>query len=217
LPAVPFHVHPSAHPLAFTPMIAGIVLAAGRSRRMGSPKAFLRLRGDTFLQRAIHALRGGGCATVVVVTGGASDDAPARETQNAAAQLGAAVAVNADTGSEQIDSLRAGLRGLGGEAEAAVVLPVDVPEVGADLVRAVIAAFRATAAPVVQPYDGTRHGHPVLFARALWPELLEGELPEGARTVIHAHQHERAEVRVPRLHADVDTPDDYRRLLGVEG
>lgn len=197
-------------------MIAGIVLAAGRSRRMGSPKAFLRLDGDTFLGRAVSALRDGGCSAVVVVTGPAGE-APASEIGGAAARLGAAVAVNAEIGSEQIDSLRAGLRGLGGEVEAAVVLPVDVPGVDAGLVRGVIAAFRATAAPLVQPYDGARHGHPVLFARALWPQLLQGELPDGARTVIHAHRHERAELRVPRLHADVDTPDDYRRLLGGEG
>ena len=197
-------------------MIAGIVLAAGRSRRMGSPKAFLRLEGGTFLERAVGALRGGGCDAVVVVTGPGGHP-PAREIAEVAAELGAAVAVNAEIGSEQIDSLRAGLHGLGGEAEAAVVLPVDVPGVDAGLVRAVIGAFRSTSAPVVQPYDGHRHGHPVLFARALWPELLHGELPDGARTVVHAHLHERAEVRVARLHADVDTPYDYRRLLGGEG
>jgi len=193
-------------------MIAGIVLAAGRSRRMGSPKAFLRLDGGTFLERAVGALRGGGCDAVVVVTG-PGDEPPAREIADLAARLGAAVVENAEIGSEQIDSLRAGLRGLGEQAEAAVVLPVDVPGVDAELVRAVIGAFRSTTAPVVQPYDGTRHGHPVLLARALWPELLDGELPDGARTVIHAHAAARAEVRVPRLHADVDTPDDYRRLL----
>lgn len=196
-------------------MIAGIVLAAGRSRRMGSPKAFLRLDGRTFLERAVTALRDGGCGRVTVVTGPA-DDTVAREIADAAAQLGAEVAVNPDPASEQADSLRAGLRALGGDAEAAVVLPVDVPGVTAKLVRAVIGAFRAGAAPVAQPYDGTRHGHPVLFARATWPQLLHGPLPDGARTVIHAHAAERAEVRVPALHPDVDTPDDYRRLLEGE-
>jgi len=195
-------------------MIAGIVLAAGRSRRMGSPKAFLRLGQATFLERAATALRDGGCARVIVVAGPA-DDAVGREIGDAAAQLGADVAVNPDPSSEQVESLRAGLRALGEDGEAAVVLPVDVPGVTAELVCAVIDAFRAGAAPVVQPYDGARHGHPVLFARATWPELLHGDLADGARTVIHAHAAERAEVRVPRLHADVDTPDDYRRLLEV--
>ncbi|HEU4560177.1 MAG TPA: nucleotidyltransferase family protein [Longimicrobium sp.] len=197
-------------------MIAGIVLAAGRSRRMGSPKAFLRLGEATFLERAVAALRDGGCGRVIVVAGPA-DDPPAREIADAAAHLGAEVAINPDPGSEQVDSLRAGLRAAGDQAVAAVVIPVDVPGVNAELVHAVIDAFRATAAPVVQPYDGERHGHPVLFARRVWPELLEGDLPDGARTVIHAHDAERAEVRVPRLHADVDTPGDYRRLLEGEG
>lgn len=195
-------------------MIAGIVLAAGRSRRMGSPKAFLRLGDETFLERAVTALHEGGCGTVTVVTGPA-DDELAREIADAARRLGARVAVNPDPGSEQVDSLRAGLLAVGedGDATAAMVTPVDVPGVSADVVRAVADAFRASAAPIVQPYDGARHGHPVLFARAVWPELLAGDLPDGARTVIHAHAAERAEVRVARLAVDVDTPDDYRRLL----
>jgi nicotine blue oxidoreductase len=125
--------------------------------------------------------------------------------------------VNFDSGSEQIDSLRAGLRGLAGDAEAAVVVPVDVPGVTPELVGAVVDAFRRAGAPVVQPYDGERHGHPVLFARAVWAELLDGDLADGARTVIHAHAASRAEVRVPRLQPDVDTPDDYRRLLEDAG
>jgi nicotine blue oxidoreductase len=200
-------------------MIAGIVLAAGRSRRMGSPKAFLRWGDATFLERAVTALRDGGCEPVIVVTG-AADDGVAREIASAAAHRGARVAVNPDPGSEQVDSLRAGLlaAGDGGDdVEAAVVMPVDVPGVTAELVGAVIDAFRSTAAPVVQPYDGTRHGHPVLFARALWPEVLHGDLPDGARTVIHAHAGQRAEVPVERTAADVDTPDDYRRLLETDG
>jgi CTP:molybdopterin cytidylyltransferase MocA len=199
-------------------MIAGIVLAAGRSRRMGSPKAFLRWEDATFLEHAVHALRDGGCGRVLVVAGPA-DDPVAREIAGAAEALGARVAVNPDPASEQVDSLRAGLRAAeeDEDAAAAVVLPVDVPGATAGIVRAVIEAFAATAAPVVQPHDGARHGHPVLFARALWPELLHGDLPQGARTVIHAHAAERALVRVAAIPADVDTPDDYRRLLEGEG
>ena len=198
-------------------MIAGIVLAAGRSRRMGQPKAFLRLGGLTFLERAVAALRDGGCGEVVVVAGPPDEEA-ARAVADAAAHLGARVAVNPDSGSEQVDSLRAGLRALGQAVTAAVVVPVDVPGIAAETVRGVIAAFgRRPHPPIVQPWDGERHGHPVLFARAVWPELMSEPLPDGARTVIHAHEGERAEVRVARLAADVDTPDDYRRLLEAEG
>ncbi|HSU17281.1 nucleotidyltransferase family protein [Longimicrobium sp.] len=198
-------------------MIAGIVLAAGRSRRMGQPKAFLRLGGATFLERTVAALREGGCGEIVVVTG-PPDEAPAAETAVAAERLGARVAVNPHTGSEQVDSLRAGLRALGEGIAAAAVVPVDVPGIAAATVRAVIDAFEGDPhPPIVQPCDGERHGHPVLFARALWPELMADPLPDGARTVIHAHAAQRAEVRVPHLAADVDTPEDYRRLLEMEG
>lgn len=197
-------------------MIAGIVLAAGRSRRMGRPKAFLALGGRSFLERAVAALRGGGCDPVVVVAG-PRGDAVADEVALAAERLGARVARNPDAESPQVASLRAGLAALGTEAEAAVVTPVDVPRVDAETVRALAAAFARTGAPVAQPFDGVRHGHPVLFARAVWPELMADPLPEGARTVIHAHAAERAEVRVPALPADVDTPEDYRRLLEAEG
>lgn len=186
-------------------MIAGIVLAAGRSRRMGEPKPFLRLGGVTFLERAVHALRGGGCDAVWVVAA-AGDERVAE----AAAALGARVALNPEPDSEQLESLRIGLRALPGDAEAVAVLPVDIPE--ADAVRAVVDAFRATGAPVVVPARGGKHGHPVLFARAAWPELLGAELPDGARTVVHAHAHDLVEVPVAALPDDVDTPDDLRRL-----
>lgn len=196
-------------------MIAGIVLAAGRSRRMGRPKAFLRLGGRTFLERAVAALRDGGCAPVVVVAG-PRGDAAADEIADAAERLGASVARNPDAESPQVASLRAGLRALGGEVEAAVVTPVDVPRADPEVVRGLIAAFASAGCPVAQPFDGARHGHPVLFARAVWAELMADPLPDGARTVIHAYVAARAEVRVPVLPADVDTPDDYRRLLEAE-
>jgi CTP:molybdopterin cytidylyltransferase MocA len=187
-------------------MIAGIVLAAGRSSRMGEPKAFLRLGGASFLERAVMALREGGCGAVWVVAG--ADEVGARVAE-AASALGAHVAVSGEP--EQVDSLRIGLRALPAHAEAAAVLPVDVPEVDAATVRAVADAFLRSRAPVVVPERDGRHGHPVLFARAVWPEL-HGDLAEGARTVVHAHAADRVEVPVPSLPGDVDTPDDLRRL-----
>jgi len=197
-------------------MIAGIVLAAGRSRRMGRPKAFLSLDGRSFLERAVTALQDGGCDPVVVVAG-PRGDAVADEVALAAERLGARAARNPVADSPQVASLRAGLRALGPEVRAAVVTPVDVPRADPETVRALAAAFAQSGAPVAQPFDGARHGHPVLFARAVWPELMAEPLPDGARTVIHAHAAERAEVRVPALPADVDTPEDYRRLLEGEG
>lgn len=195
-------------------MIAGIVLAAGRSRRMGEPKAFLALHGETFLARTVAALRDGGCGEVVVVCGPASDETGRRIAQQAEA-LGARVAVNDAVDSEQADSLRAGLLALSPAATAAVVLPVDVPAIAADVVRAVIDAFEMRGAPIVRAAHGGRNGHPVLFARAVFGELLADDLPEGARTVIHQHggEVESVELDTDAVLTDVDTPEDYRRLV----
>jgi molybdenum cofactor cytidylyltransferase len=191
-------------------MICGIVLAAGRSRRMGEPKALLRVGDETFLRHAVRALREGGCAYVVVVTGRLDDETALRIAEDAA-ELDAGIAVNPAAESEQADSLRIGLQALPPEAEAAVVAPVDVPDVSGALVRAVIDGFRRTGAPVALPARDGRHGHPVLFARRVFGELARPGLPQGARTVIHAHAAELAEVPVDALPADVDTPEDYRR------
>jgi CTP:molybdopterin cytidylyltransferase MocA len=191
-------------------MICGIVLAAGRSRRMGEPKALLRAGDETFLQRAVNALREGGCAYVVVVTA-RLDDETAREIAEEAAALDAGIAVNPAAESEQADSLRIGLMSLPPEAAAAVVAPVDVPDVSGALVRAVIDAHRRTGAPVALPAREGRHGHPVLFARRVFAELMRPGLPQGARTVIHAHAAHLAEVPVDALPPDLDTPEEYRR------
>lgn len=191
-------------------MICGIVLAAGRSRRMGEPKALLSTGDGTFLRRAILALREGGCAYVLVVTG-RLDDETAREIAEEAAALDAGIAVNPAAESEQADSLRIGLMSLPPEAQAAVVAPVDVPDVSGALVRAVIDAHRRTGAPIALPAREGRHGHPVLFARGVFGELMRPALPQGARTVIHAHAAELAEVPVDALPPDLDTPEEYRR------
>lgn len=193
-------------------MICGIVLAAGRSRRMGQPKAFLRAGPVTFLEHAVHVLSRGGCELVVVVTGPLSDDT-ARQVAEAAAALDTGIAVNPDPDSEQADSLRIALFALPPETEAVVIAPVDVPDVSGALVRAVIDAWRRTGAPVAVPERDGRHGHPVLFDRRVFGELMRRDLPQGARTVVHAHAADLAAVPVNALAPDLDTPEDYRRWL----
>jgi molybdenum cofactor cytidylyltransferase len=191
-------------------MICGIVLAAGRSRRMGAPKAFLRVGQSTFLEHAVRVLTEGGCELVIVVTG-PLDDETAREIAEEAAGLDAGIAVNPHADSEQADSLRIALYALPPHARAAVVAPVDVPDVSGALVRAVIQAWRDTDAPIAVPERDGKHGHPVLFDRRVFGELMRADLPEGARSVVHAHARDLAAVPVDALPADVDTPEDYRR------
>lgn len=146
----------------------------------------------------------------------APGDEAADRTAAEAARLGAGVIRNGDPAAEQVDSLRLALAALPPEAGAAVVLPADVPRVDAAAVGRVTEAFRLRRAPIVRAVAGGRHGHPVLFARALWPELMREGLPEGARSVIHARaaQVEEVETGHPGILLDVDTPADLALLLG---
>lgn len=192
--------------------VHGVVLAAGRSTRMGRSKPLLALGGETLVERAVRVLLEGGCGGVVAVV---------RAGDNAAAQLasaaGARVVVNGNPHAEQVDSLRLALRDLPDDAAAAAVLPVDVPFVRPATVARLIAAFRAGTALVVRPMYRGEPGHPTLFARALFADFAARELPHGARTVIEAHAADTLDIEVedPGVAQDVDTPEDLARYGDV--
>ncbi|HSR40577.1 MAG TPA: nucleotidyltransferase family protein, partial [Longimicrobiales bacterium] len=168
--------------------VAGIVPAAGRSTRMGTPKPLLDAGGRSFLQAVVGALSRGGCAPVLVVLRERSGPVAAM-----AGTAGARIVVNPDPSAGPVSSLRAGIRALE-EAEEAVdgvaFCPVDHPLVEPDTVERLLGAFRAGDAPAVVPAHGGRRGHPVFFRRTLFAELLGEELEEGARTVLHRHLEE---------------------------
>ena len=193
--------------------LPAIVAAAGLSSRMGTSKALLDAGGATFLARVIDSLaQGGGDPIVVVVRdlgGGESREAEA---------LGAVPVLNPNPDPGPISSLQAGIRSLKPDAPAILFTPVDHPLFLPSTVRTLVEAFRKTQPALVAPSHGGKPGHPVVFGRGLFPELLQGELPHGARTVVRRHLDERILVPVddPGILADIDTPDDYRRWLSSE-
>lgn len=193
---------------------AGVIPAAGASLRMGRPKALLPLGGETFLQRAVRALADGGCDPVFVVLG-PGDSASAREAERA----GARVLENPEPGEGPITSLRLALAALDASVRGLVYLPVDHPLVRAETVRALLAAARSTRAPIVLPLHASERGHPVVFDRALFPELSDPTLEEGARTVTHRHLGRALSVEVddPGVLVDIDTPDTYEAVIAGLG
>ncbi len=191
--------------------VAGVIPAAGDSRRMGRSKALLDAGGRSFLAAAVGSLVAGGCDPVVVVVG---PDQP--EEERKARDAGALVLPNPAPGEGPVTSLRLALRALEGAVEGIAILPVDHPLVRPETVQALLAAFRAGDAPVVLPVHEGERGHPGLLRRTLFAELLDPGLEGGARTVVHAHLDaaERVEVDDPGVLADIDTPEAYRRWFG---
>jgi molybdenum cofactor cytidylyltransferase len=202
-------------------MVRGIILAAGASSRMGRPKATLQLsrRGDTFLSRIIETFIATGLPDIVVVTGSTIDV----HTSVGAMDRRVHFVHNPCWSDGQLSSLLVGLGPTLGSIpchstlEAVMVNLVDVPLVSPATCRRVLRAWRATGAPIVRPASGTRHGHPVIFDRAVFAELRDADLRVGAKAVVRAHAHEIVDVPVEDEGAfiDVDTEQDYRALRSV--
>jgi molybdenum cofactor cytidylyltransferase len=191
-------------------MIAGLILAAGESSRMGQDKALLTYRGRTFLEAIVQTLRAAGLERIAVVLGH-----HAEEIQCAVDLRGIQVVINPDYSRGQTSSLQAGLRALEkDEPEAALLCLVDHPAVSAEAVQRLLANFRESSAPVVIPTFQGQHGHPVLISREVFPEILRLAPGTGANTVIRKYRDatQFAAVDDRGILLDVDDPETYRQL-----
>jgi len=202
-------------------MIPAIVLAAGKSSRMGRTKALLPIgSSETFLTRIIRVLREGGVESIVVVIGG---DAAAVRASLPPADGSISAVDNPHYEEGQLSSLLVGLAAVEerfDKVEAAMVTLVDLPLISAGTVRSVLDAYRAKpGAPIVRPRRGNRHGHPAIFNQSIFGELKRADPSQGAKPVVHAHAAEEVNVDVDDDGAfiDVDTPEDYDRFVRLTG
>ena len=196
-------------------MIPGIVLAGGRSSRMGRPKALLPIggNGETFFDRVTRTLLDAGLDHVVVVVGA---DAEAIRAA-VAPRAGVRIVDNPDHERGQLTSLVAGLDAIeGGHVEAALMTLIDVPLVSSATVRTLLSERRSRPAPIIRPVSNGRHGHPVIFDRALFVELRAADPRQGAKPVVRSHAAAIVDVPVDDEGAftDIDTLEDYERVFG---
>lgn len=189
--------------------IAAIILAAGASTRMGRPKQLLDWGGRPLVRLAAEQALAARLDEVLVVVGGASDAVAA-----ALAGLPLRIVANLDYAAGQSTSLRVGVAALDPSVEAAIIMLGDQPFVTAAIVERLVAEWHATRAPIIAPLYRGRRGNPVLFARAIFPELLAIAGDQGARGILSAHAQDVRLVPFDddRPLADIDTPEDYERL-----
>lgn len=193
--------------------LAGVVLAAGRSERMGTPKALLDFRGQPFIIRVLEALEALDLKPRLVVLG---PDAPRIRPVLAAHDC--LIVENPDVAGGPIGSLRAAVSVLKPLRPAGLLAwPVDLPHVRVATIERLLEAYRHGAAPAVLPVFADRRGHPIIWDRALFEELETSEPASrhGARAVLSAHVTELVTVPVddPAVIDDLNTPEDYERLI----
>lgn len=175
-------------------MAAGVVLAAGSGSRMGGPKAELVVGGERLLDRAIRALRDGGCEPVYAVIRPSADPGDAVPV------------VNPDPARGQRSSLEVGVAAAGA-SEATAVLLVDTPGIGADAVRAVVGAWRPGR--IAMGVVAGRRTHPTVMSFPLWQQAIELAGPdEGARRFLAANPDLIDEIEIDADPRDLDTPAD---------
>ncbi|MCD2463529.1 MULTISPECIES: NTP transferase domain-containing protein [unclassified Streptomyces] len=196
-----------------TPLVAGLLLAAGGGRRLGGrPKALLTHRGRPLVEYAVGVLRAAGCEVVHVVLGASAGVVRER------AELPGCVLVENPRWAEGMgSSLRAGLDSLAADprgVDAALVLLVDQPGIGAEAVARVRAAYVSRDSLAAASYDGQR-GHPVLFGAGRWAGIAELAVGDrGARDYLAAHRDaitpvDCSDVAEPY---DIDTEEDLAHL-----
>jgi molybdenum cofactor cytidylyltransferase len=190
--------------------IAAIILAAGSASRMGRPKQLLDWDGRPLVRVVAEQALAASLGQVLVVVGAAHDAVTA-----ALAGLPLRIVANPDYAVGQSTSLRLGVAALGPDVAAALVMLGDQPFVTPAILGRIIAEWRSSGASIVAPVYAGQRGNPVLFARVVFPELLAITGDQGARGVLAANP---ARVRLAafdddRPLADIDTPEDYQRLV----
>jgi molybdenum cofactor cytidylyltransferase len=194
-------------------VIAGVVLSAGHSSRLGRPKQLLPVLGEPLLRRTLRHVLASSLDRVLVVVGHEAD-----AIRDAVADLPVDVILNPDATLGQSTSVRAGLAALTPETEAALFILGDQPGIDPKVIDALSAAWRASRAPVVAPRYENGMGNPILFDQRVFPELATLAGDTGARPVVRAYRASGELLLIPIAGSappDVDTEADYAALIAA--
>jgi len=191
--------------------VAGLILAAGKSERMGRPKALLPFLGSCFLTHLLTEAAHSDLTDVRIVLGHDPET-----ILNALPEIKPKALINSSYEYGQLSSLQCGLKSLGWVAlDGVMVFLVDHPLVHRVVINQLIESFRNSDLPIVIPSFERRRGHPMIFGAQLFRELLEAPLDQGAISVVRKHQREilHLEVDEPGVLVDIDTPEAYEEHI----
>jgi molybdenum cofactor cytidylyltransferase len=191
--------------------LAAAILAGGESRRMGTPKALLPYRGKTFAEHLLEITSHPRVGIKRVIVGAHAQEISARLRES-----GAEIVINRDWQRGQLSSIQAAVRSLPvNETSGLLLCPVDHPLVSAGLVARLIEAFDSSGKLVVLPTYRGKRGHPLIFASALYPEILAASEKVGARQVVWAHANDVLELPTEEegVALNLNDPETLKRAL----
>jgi CTP:molybdopterin cytidylyltransferase MocA len=189
------------------PTVSAVVLAAGASRRFGSPKQIARLDGRSLLQRSLAAATAAVGDAVILVIG-------AQAARIAASLSGDAVRIVVNHAWEEgiASSIRTGIARLPDACEGALLMLVDQPLVGAESLQRLVEAWRSAPQAIVAARYANTIGAPAIFPRWCFADLSRLIGDEGARSVLHRYADRVRHVELPEAAIDIDRPEDLIAL-----
>jgi len=193
--------------------VAGIILAAGASSRMGKTKQLLPFRGQTILECVVDNALKSSLHHIIVVIGHNADILEPLLTDKEVT-----IVRNPQFIQGQSTSIKAGLEAVTEEYDAAVFLLGDQPLVTPEIINLILDGFETSLSPIVLPVFKGKRGNPVLFSRETFQRLATLKDDCGARPLFEAYVERifKAPVTSSAIHFDVDTEEDYRQLLSLE-
>jgi molybdenum cofactor cytidylyltransferase len=195
--------------------VAGLILAAGKSERMGSPKPLLQIRGKSFLEHIVAQAQRSNLSELRIVLGHQAD-----KVLRTLPQLQSEVIINPDYDQGQLSSLIKGLQAVEkSSVEGVMLFLVDHPFVTCELINSLLQQFSRQPLPIVIPTFHRRRGHPMIFGRQLFSELVKAPLDQGAAVVVRSHQPEilHVEIEDEGILIDIDTPKAYQEYVVERG
>lgn len=194
-------------------MLAVAILAAGESRRMGTPKALLPYRGKTFVEHLIEVTRHPRVGITRVVLGAGAADI--QQKLNVDPDF---IVLNEDWARGQLSSIQTAIRSLPAETtEGLILCPVDHPLISAQLVAQLILQFDSSGKQIVLPTYQGRRGHPAIFRESLYDELLGASPEVGARQVVWAHSRDVQELATGEegVVLNLNDTETFKKFVGA--